>query len=151
MRKEDRTMFEKVLYPTDFSDVAMKAFEFIKQLKNDRVKEVIILHVIDQKSLDALAIYTSKDFIKFETDWEKNAMEQVAAMEDELKKLGFQVKVRIEREVPFREILKVEEEEDVSVIVIGSHGKSNIGEMLLGSVSEKVVRKSKKPVLIVKR
>lgn len=144
-------MFEKVLYPTDFSDVAMKAFEFIKQLKNDRVKEVIILHVIDQKSLDALAIYTSKDFIKFETDWEKNAMEQVAAMEDELKKLGFQVKVRIEREVPFREILKVEEEEDVSVIVIGSHGKSNIGEMLLGSVSEKVVRKSKKPVLIVKR
>jgi nucleotide-binding universal stress UspA family protein len=72
-------------------------------------------------------------------------------MEDELKKLGFQVKVRIEREVPFREILKVEEEEDVSVIVIGSHGKSNIGEMLLGSVSEKVVRKSKKPVLIVKR
>jgi nucleotide-binding universal stress UspA family protein len=151
MRKEDRTMFEKVLYPTDFSDVAMKAFEFIKQLKNDRVKEVIILHVIDQKSLDALAIYTSKDFIKFETDWEKNAMEQVAPMEDELKKLGFQVKVRIERDVPFREILKVEEEEDVSVIVIGSHGKSNIGEMLLGSVSEKVVRKSKKPVLIVKR
>lgn len=144
-------MFEKVLYPTDFSDVAMKAFEFIKQLKNDRVKEVIILHVIDQKSLDALAIYTSKDFIKFETDWEKNAMEQVAPMEDELKKLGFQVKVRIERDVPFREILKVEEEEDVSVIVIGSHGKSNIGEMLLGSVSEKVVRKSKKPVLIVKR
>lgn len=144
-------MFEKVLYPTDFSDVAMKAFEFIKQLKNDGVKEVIILHVIDQKSLDALAVYTSKDFIKFEKDWEKNAREQMAPMEEELKELGFQVKVRIEREVPFREILKVEEEEDVSVIVIGSHGKSNIGEMLLGSVSEKVVRKSKKPVLVVKR
>ena len=144
-------MLEKVLYPTDFSDVAMKAFEFIKQLKDAGVKEVIILHVIDQKSLDALAVYTSKDFIKFEKDWEKNAIEQMAPMEDELKNLGFQVKVRVEREVPFREILKVEEEEDVSVIVIGSHGKSNIGEMLLGSVSEKVVRKSKKPVLVVKR
>jgi len=47
--------------------------------------------------------------------------------------------------------LSVEEEEDVSAIVIGSHGKSNIKEMLLGSVSEKVIRKSKKPVLLVKR
>jgi nucleotide-binding universal stress UspA family protein len=47
--------------------------------------------------------------------------------------------------------LRVEDEEDVSAIVIGSHGKSNIKEMLLGSVSETVIRKSKKPVLVVKR
>jgi len=44
-----------------------------------------------------------------------------------------------------------EEEKDVSVVVLGSHGKSNIKEMLLGSESEKVIRKSKKPVLVVKR
>ena len=50
-----------------------------------------------------------------------------------------------------REILRVEEEEDVSVIVIRSHGKSNLQEMFLGSVSEKVARKCKKPILIVKR
>lgn len=144
-------MLRKVLYPTDFSDVAMKAFEFIKQLKNAGVSEVVILHVIDQKSLDALAVYTNRDFLKFEKDWERNVIDQIDPMEQELKELGFKVKVRIETEVPFREILKVEEEEDVSVIVIGSHGKSNIKEMLLGSVSEKVVRKAKKPVLVVKR
>jgi nucleotide-binding universal stress UspA family protein len=51
-----------------------------------------------------------------------------------------------------REILKAEEkEENVSVIVIGSHGKSNLEEIFLGSVSEKVSRKCKSPVLIVKR
>ena len=50
-----------------------------------------------------------------------------------------------------REILWVEAKEAVSVIVIGSHGKSNLQEMLLGSVSEKVARKCKKPILIVKR
>jgi len=44
-----------------------------------------------------------------------------------------------------------EEEKDVSVVVLGPHGKSNIKEMLLGSESEKVIRKSKKPVLVVKR
>jgi nucleotide-binding universal stress UspA family protein len=48
--------------------------------------------------------------------------------------------------------LKAEEQEkDVSVVVLGSHGKSCIAEMLLGSVSEKVVRKSSKPVLVVRR
>jgi nucleotide-binding universal stress UspA family protein len=45
----------------------------------------------------------------------------------------------------------VEDEEDVSIIVIGSHGRSNIEEIFLGSVSENVMRKSKSPVLIVKR
>ncbi|RLG23437.1 universal stress protein, partial [Methanosarcinales archaeon] len=39
----------------------------------------------------------------------------------------------------------------ISLIVIGSHGKSNVKEMLLGSVSEKVIKKSKRPVLVVKR
>jgi nucleotide-binding universal stress UspA family protein len=48
-------------------------------------------------------------------------------------------------------VLKVAEEENPSVIVVGSHGKSNLEEMLLGSVSEKVVRKSRHPVLVVKR
>lgn len=57
---------------------------------------------------------------------------------------------RIEVGIPLREILKVEEE-DVSVIAIGSHGKSNLQEMFLGSVSEKVARKCKKPILIIKR
>jgi nucleotide-binding universal stress UspA family protein len=44
----------------------------------------------------------------------------------------------------------VEKEEDVTLIVIVSHGTSNVKEMLLGSVSEKVIRKAEKPVLIVK-
>jgi len=79
------------------------------------------------------------------------ARKRMDAIERELEKNGLTVKVRVERGIPFREILRVEEEEGVSAIVIGSHGKTNLEEMLLGSVSEKVIRKSKKPVLVVKR
>jgi nucleotide-binding universal stress UspA family protein len=68
-----------------------------------------------------------------------------------LKKSGFNVKTRIDKGVPFREILKAEQEEDISVVVIGSHGVSCIEEMFLGSCSEKVIRKSRKPVLVVRR
>ena len=80
-----------------------------------------------------------------------DAKQELKVIEDELKKSGFKVKTMIRRGVPLLEILKAEEEEDISVIVIGSHGKSNLEEMFLGSVSEKVSRKCKSPVLIVKR
>jgi len=57
---------------------------------------------------------------------------------------------RTRPDVPTLE-LKVEEEENPSVIIIGSHGMSNIEEILIGSVSEKVIRWCKKPVLVIKR
>jgi nucleotide-binding universal stress UspA family protein len=50
---------------------------------------------------------------------------------------GIRTAVRIETGIPFKEILRAEAEEDISLIVIGSHGVSNVKEMLLGSVSGK--------------
>lgn len=40
-------MFEKILYPTDLSDVSKKALDYIKQLKEAGARKVIVLHVID--------------------------------------------------------------------------------------------------------
>ena len=80
-----------------------------------------------------------------------DAKQEIKVIEDDLKKSGIKVKTMIQRGVPLLEILKAEEVEDISVIVIGSHGKSNLEEMFLGSVSEKVSRKCKSPVLIIKR
>lgn len=146
-------MFEKILYPTDFSDVSKKALGFIKQLKDAGAKEMIVLHVIDERGIEYTSHLTevSLDIKEFEKKREEYANKETRAIEAELKESGFEVKTRIEKGIPLREILRVEEEEGVSIIVIGSHGKSNIKEMLLGSVSEKVMRKSKNPVLVIKR
>lgn len=112
-----------------------------------------MLHVIDEREVEHIARIAGMDMNAedLEKRKEENAKEGMKEIEAELKKSGLKVKTRLEKGIPFRDILKVEEEEKVSVIVVGSHGKSNIKEMLLGSVSEKVIRKSKKPVLVVKR
>ena len=144
-------MFEKILYPTDFSDVARKALEYIIQLKDAGAKEVVVLHVIDQRNLDALSEIQTKDVLGVIQGIEGEAEKNAGSVRDELERLGFKAKVRVEKGNPLSEILRIEDEEKISAIVIGSHGKSNISEMLLGSVSEKVVRKAKKPVLVVKR
>jgi nucleotide-binding universal stress UspA family protein len=146
-------MFAKVLFPTDFSDVSKKALQYITKLKGAGTREVIVLHVVDEREIESLSQHAARDFDIKEVEKKRDhyTKEQLKIIKDELKESGFKVKVRTERGIPFMEILRVEEEEGVSVTVLGSHGKSLVKEMLLGSVSEKVIRKSSKPVLVIRR
>ncbi|HDN51037.1 MAG TPA: universal stress protein, partial [Thermoplasmatales archaeon] len=62
-------MFRKILYPTDFSKDAEKALEYVKKLKETGTEEVVILHVIDGESLEAMVtpcIWEGKDIEKCE-------------------------------------------------------------------------------------
>jgi len=144
-------MFRKILYPTDFSDTAEKAIPFLKQLKSTGTEEVIILHIIDTYRLRIPSIYMPTNLISFIDKMLIEATAKAQKVADILTDAGIGTRIRIEQGLPFREILRVEDEEDISIIVIGSHGRSNIEEIFLGSVSENVMRKSKSPVLIVKR
>lgn len=146
-------MFKKILFPTDFSDVSKKALDYIKRLRDAGTKEVVVLHVIDERETESFSQHAGRDFDVKEVEKKRDqyVKEQLKALKGELQESGLKVKVRTERGIPFTEILRVEEEEGVSVTVLGSHGKSLVKEMLLGSVSEKVVRKSSKPVLVIRR
>ena len=150
-------MFEKLLFPTDFSNDSKKALAYIRKLKEAGTKEIVVLHVIDQKAINTIELMASASVAKgqdFETrlnELEEDRKKRIEPIVAELKKFGFKVKALILKGVPLREILKIEKEENPSAIVIGSHGMSSIEEMLIGSVSEKVIRWCKKPVLVVKR
>ena len=147
-------MFRKILYPTDFSDVSKIAIEYIRQLKDSGVEELLVLHVIDERGLHYSYLYVLDEYIGDEGLKEKlkdEATKELAEIKNKLRDCGIKITSKIEFGVPLKEILKAEQKEDISIIIIGSHGKSNIEEMLLGSVSEKVVRKCKKPILVVKR
>ena len=147
-------MFRKILYPTDFSDVSKNAIEYIRQLKDSGVEELLVLHVIDERGLHYSYLYVLDEYIGDEGLKEKlkdEATKELDEIKNKLRDCGFKITSKIEFGVPLKEILKAEQKEDISMIIIGSHGKSNVEEMLLGSVSEKVVRKCKKPVLVVKR
>ena len=142
-------MFETILYPTDFSAVSKKALEYCKKLKEAGTKKVIVLHVIEiDPNVEKIPANIKE---AFKRELEQTARKETEAIAAELKKAGFEVTVRIELGSPVKKILEVEDEENVSAIVLGSHGKSNIKEILIGSVSENVIRKSRVPVLVVKR
>lgn len=150
-------MFKKILYPTDLSDVSKKALAYIMGMREVGVKQVVVLRVIDQKRTEHIhgISWAGKDVIEFfdnvNKQLEQEAIKELKPIKSKLKKAGFQVRLRVERGVPKLKILEVEKQEDISAVVLGSHGKSNMSEMLLGSVSEHVIRHCKKPVLVIKR
>ena len=145
-------MFKKILFPTDFSDVAVKALEYVKRLKDSGAEEVIVLHVNDERGNESVVrILGGSQFNKLNEKKMQETEKKLKGIEKEFVDAGLKVKLWIETGIPVREILRVEDEENISVTVIGSHGRSNLEEIFLGSVSEKVIRKSKQPVFVIKR
>jgi len=154
-------MFKTILYPTDFSDNAGKSLDYLKQLRNAGAEKIVLLNVIHQRVLDTFETIHKAAYFqdgRYHEDAEAGEhklkderMKQIAPIAAELEAAGFEVKIRIEKGYPFREILKVEKEEDVSVIVMGSHGRNNFVRARIGAVSEKVMRRSVMPVLLIKR
>ena len=65
----------------------------------------------------------------------KEVAADMATIVTELKSEGFHVKPELRTGNPFKVIMETAVDEKVSIIVVGSHGKSNISEMLMGSVS----------------
>ena len=143
-------MFKKILFPTDFSDVSKKAVKYIKQLKGAGAQEVIILHVIDEKELLVLSRVAGQ-YLQITTQIEREVAEEMAAIEADMTTEGFRVTLKVKRGIPFTEIMTTAAEEKASLIVMGSHGRSNIEEMLIGSVSENVIRHAKVPLLVISR
>ena len=154
-------MFTKILYPTDFSDTAGKSLQYIKALRKAGAQKIVLLNVINQRILDSLETIHKVAYFqdgRYEEDreatlqkLEEERRKKMVPLVTELEAAGFEVITRIEKGHPVTEILKVEKDEAVSAIVMGSHGRNDIVEALIGTVSEKVVRRSKTPVLLVKR
>lgn len=143
-------MLRKILYPTDFSETSEKVIPYLKNLKRCGTEEVVILHVVDTYSRIPFP-YAATEYLSMVDKMMINAKEAASEVAETLNDVGIKTSIRIEQGLPLQEILRVEIEESVSLIIIGSHGRSNMEEMLMGSVSENVIRKAKGPVLVVKR
>ena len=123
-------MFRKILYPTDFSNGSKISINYLIQLKDAGTKEVVILHVVDTRNLHIPDIYAMMDLSLLGEKQAISARKKAIKIAEKLSDAGIKTIIRIEIGIPFKEILRVEKEEDVSLIVIGSHGTSNVKEML---------------------
>ena len=136
-------MFRKILYPTDWSDCAREALKYLKAMKNAGVEEVVVAHVMNEK---AMRLQPSEKFREFE----RIDKEKLETIKRELEEEGFRVKTRLHVGTVRTDVIKIAREEDVSLIIMGTHGKGYVEGILWGSVSRNVVEYSDRPVLLIK-
>ncbi|MFO7877428.1 MAG: universal stress protein [Desulfovermiculus sp.] len=144
-------MLKTILFPTDFSEISYKALDTFDDLLAGVAEKIVLLHVVDARSFHILEGFAYANAKEFEEMTINQANANLEKMAQELRNKELTVESKVEVGVPVQEILKAEKGEEISLVVLGSHGKSNVAEMFLGSVAEKVVRKCTKSVLMIKR
>ena len=145
-------MYKKILLPTDGSEYANKAAEHAIWIAHASGAEIIALNVIETSSLVGLPaedlIVRIKDMLKEEG---RIALEHIFEMstKENQEEGDLKVTLKTKEGSPADVILKTIEEEDVDLVVMGTSGKHGLDRFLLGSVTEKVVKSAKCPVLAV--
>lgn len=148
-------MYHKILLPTDGSKYAEKAAKHAIWIAGHSNAEILALNVVDTSSLVGLP---AEDLTVRVTEILKEeghkSLETISKMITELEKEeGFQKGVKLIKKTkdgsPADVILKTVKEDNIDLIVMGTSGKHGLDRFLLGSVTEKVVRSAKCPVLAV--
>lgn len=133
---------KRILYPTDFSETAFRAFTYLEKLVENGAKKITLLHVQDKTKLDKHLKDKLDEFNKIDT--ERLEIRKKALIE----KGATDVQIKILHGIPTKEILE-EAKKDYSLIVMGSQGRGFIEEIFVGSVSHNVVRNANISVLLV--
>ncbi|MBS1810579.1 MAG: universal stress protein [Acidobacteria bacterium] len=141
---------EDILVPTDFSPNSLRAFEYALSLIEPG-GELYLLHVIDA---DFIARLSHEGFGEIDAAIDRmrhKAEAQLQEMVNEHKESGIHLESMVVVGKPFAEILRVADDLDFSMIVLGTRGQrgSTIDELLFGSTAEKILRATPIPVVCV--
>jgi nucleotide-binding universal stress UspA family protein/GNAT superfamily N-acetyltransferase len=140
----NRDVFEKILFPTDFSEWAEETGKRLPEIPGAR--EVIIVHVIESGEGGSTFVYPKEPSLSPR----EYAQARLAPLEKHLKSSGFTVSIRVvEPQQNIADtILTISKDEKVSLIVMAARKKGFLGNILLGSVSKAVLVKSPVHVMI---
>lgn len=143
-------MSPTVLVPYDGSEQADRAVDHAIERFSDA--DVVLLTVINP----AESVYATGEgaVSPFPENWYEGAQEQaehmVEGVLERFEEEGISVKSDIEVGRPGRAIIQYVDENEVDHIVMGSHGRSGVSRILLGSVAETVMRRSPVPVTVIR-
>jgi len=142
-------MGKRILVPVDGSEQSRRAFDFALAEFPD--SSFVLLHVINP----AEAGYNAGASIPtFSEEWYERAEENAEVLFEELREEAEPRGVVVSTDTvvgkPSRAIVEFADEEDIDQIVMGSHGRSGVSRILLGSVAETVVRQASVPVTVAR-
>ncbi|QLD86065.1 universal stress protein [Natronomonas halophila] len=147
-------MYEKILVPTDGSDTAENAVEHALDIAEKYDAEVHALYVVDTDSMSLTLGGEQLDRIE---QGQFDEMEEVKGkadaatgyVADGAASRGLDAVEHISAGKPHDQIANYAEHNDIDLVVMGSHGRSGVKRAILGSVTERTLRSTHVPVLVV--
>jgi nucleotide-binding universal stress UspA family protein len=144
-------MFTKILCPVDFSEVTAELLRYATDIAARFEAELHLFHVIP--NLNYFSPYesflTPENLVAIERNIEKEVQQDFNKVAKQIDPAIPVVRV-IKTGVTFVEIIDYIREAGIDLVVMGTHGRSGVEHILIGSVAEKVVRKSPCPVLTIR-
>jgi nucleotide-binding universal stress UspA family protein len=140
---------KRILVPTDFSKHAEYALRVAAQIARNNNSEIILLHMLELPSQGGDALGSGSDIPEI-MYFKNRAIKKLDDLMDVDYLQGITVSEVIQFEKAFEGIMAISRKNNVDFIVMGSHGASGFQEMFIGSNTEKVVRSSDVPVLVIK-
>jgi universal stress protein A len=141
----------RILVPTDFSEPADAALKYARTLAEEFGSVLHLLHVVPEPYVYPWGTEISTmPLVDLLTQSETQASERLKELIDDTGAMKDKVKTATAIGTPVDRILKYIADEQIDMVVMGTHGRGAVGHLLLGSVAERMVRRSPVPVLTVK-
>jgi nucleotide-binding universal stress UspA family protein len=145
----------RILAAICFSDYCNDTFTYATRLAMQLQAELIVANVINIKDVQAVGKIEAMGYSVSSEDYVKGVEEERSLeLEQMVAKSGFakdRIKLIFKVGHPFQELIKLVEEEDVDLVVLGPKGRSDHSRLLVGSVAEKMSRHSPVSVVIYRK
>lgn len=142
---------QKILVPFDFSEHSEKACTWAVGMAEKWNARILVLHVVPRPTYPPVLMGSHFNAVDFEAGLCTEAEERAQAFVAKTSHGDIPVDVKVMMGEPSWDICRVAEEESYDLVIMGSHGRTGLGHVLLGSVAERVVRLCSCPVLVVGR
>jgi nucleotide-binding universal stress UspA family protein len=142
---------EKILCPVDFSEYSVKAYAYARSLAQHYGATLLLQHVV-QPLTSTYPYYAFPDAIN-EVFWslESSAEQKLSEMISAHRQNGLEIQRFVHKGTVTDCILAFAESQGSDLIVMGTHGRHGFDHLTMGSVTEKVLRKARCPVLVVRK
>lgn len=141
---------ERILVPLDFSDWSSEAVCYAKALAGPIEAKVVLLHVVEEVVVPDFYYPLSSALFLQEPEVRKEAGKRLEALYEKTPGPDVPAEFRVIDGRAVSDIVHFAEENEIDLIVIPSHGLSGVQRLLLGSVTDKVLRRTPCPVLTLK-
>lgn len=144
---------QSVLTATDFSDSAGRAIERAALLAAESGARLMVTNIISRGTLNALHDLMSPDSSdNLEDALVKDALDKLHALSDDIKQRHkVQTEVSVSAGSVLRQIDSAASSIDASMLVMGAHGAGFVKDLLVGSTTDRVLRKTARPILVVRK